>query len=260
MLNEKNVVIIGGSRGIGESIAKLFAKNRANITLMSRSKKDLKRVTDEIVLLGGKANWIFMDISDVKSVTTAFEKFRLFNKKINILINNSGIYRENSETYDDNKINLEAIYNLINTNMLGYWWSTIIAQDLIIDSGSIVNISSVNGILGKSKSDIYDMTKAAINNMTLNHARKLSLRKIRVNAICPSSTITPMRDDAMNRYLKNKSREEFDNYEADTIPFKRLCDPQEIAEVALFLASDKSQYITGQIISVDGGFLLKPVF
>ncbi len=261
MLKNKNAVIIGASRGIGEAIAKLFAQNGAHVTLMGRSEKNLKKVADEITSSGGSADYIMLDIAKVESVKEAFKKYKSLGKKIDVLVNNAGIYRENSDTHDDNgKINMDVVYDLINTNVLGYWWSTLIAKSLINDEGSVINISSVNGIIGKGNSDIYDLTKAGVNNLTLNQARQLSSRKIRVNAICPSSAVTPMRDEAMARYLKGKSRKEFDKFEASTIPFKHLGSPDDIAELALFMASDKSKYMTGQIISVDGGFLLKPFF
>lgn len=260
MLKNKNAVIVGGSKGIGKAIAELLAKKGANICLISRSEDNLKQVTEEIKSKGGSADYIIGDISKPESMKNVFKQYKSSKRKIDILVNNSGIYRENSDTNPDNNPDLDIVYSIINTNMLGYWWTTLFVKDLLNDGASIINISSVNGITGKGSSDIYDMTKAAINNLTLNQARQLAKRRIRVNAICPSSTITPMREDAMGRYLKGKSRKEFDEYEASTIPFKRLCKPEEIASLALFLASNDSSYITGQIISIDGGFLLKPIF
>ena len=260
MLKNKNAVIVGGSRGIGEAIAKLFAKNGAKVCLISRNEKSLKSVANDIKSAGGSSDYIVADISKPDSIKKAFKQYKSSGRKIDILVNNAGIYRENSDTHPKDVVDLDVVYSIVNTNMLGYWWSFIFAKELLKDGASIINISSINGIIGKGSSDIYDMTKAGVNNLTLNQARQLASRKIRVNAICPSSTVTPMRDDAMARYLKNKSRKEFDKYEASTIPFKRLCKPEEIANVALFLANDHSSYITGQIISVDGGFLLKPVF
>jgi NAD(P)-dependent dehydrogenase (short-subunit alcohol dehydrogenase family) len=261
MLKNKNAVVIGAGRGIGEAIAKLFARNSAYVTLMDYSEENLKKVASEITSLGGLTNYIVVDVSKIESVKKAFEKYRLLHKKIDVLVNNVGIYRENSDTHnDDGKINADIVDNLIKTNMLSYWWSVLMAKSLINDEGSVINISSVNGIIGKGNSDIYDLTKAGINNLTLNQARQFSPRKIRVNAICPNSTVTPMRDETIARYLKGKSREDFDKFEASTLPFKRLGSPSDIAELALFLASDKSKYMTGQIISIDGGFLLKPFF
>ena len=261
MLKGKNAIVIGASKGIGKAIAELFCDNGAYVTLMSSSEANLKEAVKGIKSKGGKADYIVVDISRIDSVKKAFDKYRDLRKKVDILVNNAGIYRENTDTHDDKgNINIDAVNQLINTNLLSYWWCTLMAKDLINDGGSVINVSSVNGITGKGNSDIYDITKAGINNLTLNQARQLSSRKIRVNAICPSSTITPMRDDAMGRYLKDKTRQDFDEFEASTIPFKRLCDPSEIAELALFMACDKSSYMTGQIISVDGGFLLKPFF
>lgn len=263
MVQGKLAVIIGSSRGIGETTAKMLAKNGAKVCLMGRTQKDLERVAQEINQYS-EADYMVVDIRKPESIKDAFIKYKNSGRKIDILVNNSGIYRENSDThesFDGNiKINHEVVYNIINTNMLGYWWSTLCAKDLMNDDGSIIHISSVNGITGKGGSDIYDMTKAGINNLTLNHARQFAARKIRVNAICPSSTITPMRDFALQRYLKDASREDFDKQEANTLPFKRLGKEKDIANTVLFLASANSSYMTGQIISVDGGFLLKPTF
>jgi len=257
----KNAIVIGASRGIGESISRKLAENGFHVTLISRSEDDLKRVSEQIKFSGGSADYLVGDISKIESMKTVFQTYQASGRKIDVLVNNSGIYRENSDTYDEDNINSQVVSQIINTNMLGYWWSTIFARPLINHSGSIINISSVNGIIGKGGSDIYDMTKAAVNNLTKNQARQLAEREIRVNAVCPSSTITPMRDDALQRYLTtDKTRPEFDDLEANSIPFKRLGLPEEIAETVLFLASEKSRYMTGQIISVDGGYLLKPTF
>jgi 3-oxoacyl-[acyl-carrier protein] reductase len=267
MLKGKNAIIIGGSKGIGKSIAKLFAKHGANILIVSRNKENLRKVCEEIHSNGGLAKFIVGDISQPQSMRKVFGQYKISGNKIDILVNNSGIYRENSDTHSENKeiqsveINLEIVNRLINTNMLGFWWSTKFAEPFLNEGGSIINISSVNGIIGKANSDIYDMTKAGINILTLNQARQFANNKIRVNAICPSSTITQMRDDALHRYLpKGRTRKEFDDLESKKNPLKRLGKSEDIAEMALFLASDKSSYLTGQIISVDGGFLLKPHF
>lgn len=262
MVKNKKAIVIGGSRGIGEAIAKLLAMREAEVCLMSRNEEDLKQVVEVINSAGGKADYILANIADYESVKNAFANYQLSGRKIDILVNNAGIYRENSEThkYENNKlsVNLKIASELINTNLLGYWWSTLLASPLMNKGGSVINISSVNGIFGKGNSDIYDFTKAGINNLTLNQARQFFSRKIRVNCVCPSSTVTPMRDLAMSRYLQEK-REDFDQYEASTIPFQRLGKTEDIAEMVLFLASEKANYITGQIISVDGGYLLKPM-
>lgn len=264
MVENKNIVIIGASRGIGEYTAKLLAKKGAFVCLISRTEEDLKRIIQEIRLSGGLADYIVADITKMEKMKEVFKRYKSSGKKIDVLINNSGIYKENSDTHQilnkEININLDTVSSIINTNLLGYWWSTLFAKELINENGSIINISSVNGIIGKGNSDIYDLTKAGVNNLTLNLARQLASRKIRVNAICPSSTITPMRDFALGHYLKEKSKEEFDCLEANSIPFKRLGTCEDIAQAILFLASGKSSYLTGQIISIDGGFLLKPTF
>ncbi len=307
-LRGKNAVIIGGSRGIGAAIAELFVREGAAVCLISRSERDLQETVRKInsMAVGGSmkagagnsenpaAEYIVGDISSAESMRQAFLKYAEKNRgrddgvgsgregknsvsrRIDILVANSGIYRENSEThkwqrsgsseahgisevYGDGaglEIRHAVVQEIINTNMLGYWWSTLLAEPLLSDGGSVIYISSVNGIRGKGISDIYDMSKAAVNVHALNAARQLAPRRIRVNAVCPSSTITPMRDDAMRRYPPSTTRKEFDLFEAGTLPFGRLATAEDIAAAALHFASDESRYTTGTILQVDGGFML----
>ena len=153
---------------------------------------------------------------------------------------------------------MDTIQELIKVNLLSYWYLGLKISTLMKKNnyGAIINISSVNGICGKAVCDIYDITKAGINNLTLNQAMQLAKFNIRVNAICPSSTITPMRDKAMAEYPPPISTNGYNQLEASSIPLQRLGNPEDIASLALLLSSKGGEYITGQIISIDGGFLL----
>jgi len=109
MLKNKNAVIVGGSRGMGEAIAKLFAKNNANVCIISRNQEDLEKVVKDIKTQGGSAEYIIGDITKYEQMEKAFEQYRSSKRKIDILVNNAGIYRENSDTHPDNKINPEVV-------------------------------------------------------------------------------------------------------------------------------------------------------
>lgn len=225
-----NVLITGASSGIGKEIANLFNNQGYTIITMGINKTDYNNYACD-----------FNNYLEVKNVF----KIILARHKIDILINCAGIYKEN-----ENMNNCD-IYDMLNINLLSAWTLSNLFYEHT-EHGNIINISSVNGITGKSVSDIYDMTKAAMNNMTLNHARRFANKWIRVNAICPSSTVTPMRDYT----IPKNQRKQVDEHEISNLPIKRLGQPYDIAELALFLASNKASYITGQIIAVDGGWLL----
>jgi 3-oxoacyl-[acyl-carrier protein] reductase len=207
------------------------------------------------------------DLSKDRDIKKTFMEILKKYPKIDILVNNAGIYKENESTHKakkDGSIEFDSrvIQDLINVNMLAYWMCGLYAAEPMKKSkeGVIINISSVNSICGKVVCDVYDMTKAAVNNLTLNQAMQLADFNVRVNAICPSSTVTSMRDKAMGEYPPEEGREGFDRLEASMVPLKRLGRPEDIAFCALYLASNEASYITGQVISVDGGFLLKRQF
>jgi 3-oxoacyl-[acyl-carrier protein] reductase len=263
----KNAVIIGASRGIGEAIARNLYSKGCNVFITGRRTEDLSNITSSLSKPGAHSSHHKADISSPGEMKAAFRAYQdLGWGGIDILVNNAGIYRENSSTHSlstDGEVDFdwETINDLIQTNMLGYFISTELARPLMRDNGSIVHISSVNGLRGKGGCDIYDMTKAGINVLTLNHARQFAPKGIRVNAVCPSSTVTPMRDDALGRYLPDGvQRRDFDESEAKSVPFQRLGKPEDIAQMVAFLSSDESCYTTGQIISVDGGYGLIPTF
>jgi len=243
-LKNKTVIITGASTGIGAELVKTFAKYGSNVILLSRSLDKMNSLISNIksnekqILKAYK-----IDISNEESVKTIFEEINSSYEKIDILINNAGITSDNLlMTMKTNQWT-----DVINTNLNGcFFCCRAISKKMIKQkSGKIINISSIIGEVGNKGQSNYAASKAGIIGLTKSLAKELASRKINVNAINPGYIDTDMTKD-----LKNK------NDFLNNIPLKRFGNCNDVSEVACFLASDKSNYITGQVINVDGGLIM----
>ncbi len=242
-LKNKVAVITGASRGIGLEIAKTFHKNGAKIVITDIDEKTLytanKDFNDSKNVLS-----VISNVSNADSIKNMVKKTIEKFDKIDILVNCAGITRDNliirmKETDWD---------NVIDTNLKSvFLTSKIVGRYMMKEkSGNIINISSVVGITGNAGQTNYSASKAGIIGMTKSLAKEFASRNIRVNAIAPGFI-----DTKMTRNLKNKAREQL----IDAILLKRLGTTNDVANSALFLASSLSDYITGQILVVDGGMI-----
>jgi len=243
-LKNKTVIITGASTGIGAELVKTFAKYGSNVILLSRSLDKMNSLISNIksnekqILKAYK-----IDISNEESVKKIFEEINSSYEKIDILINNAGITSDNLlMTMKTNQWT-----DVINTNLNGcFFCCRAISKKMIKQkSGKIINISSIIGEVGNKGQSNYAASKAGIIGLTKSLAKELASRKINVNAINPGYIDTDMTKD-----LKNK------NDFLNNIPLKRFGNCNDVSEVACFLASDKSNYITGQVINVDGGLIM----
>jgi 3-oxoacyl-[acyl-carrier protein] reductase len=245
LLENKNVIITGGSRGIGKAIAEKFAQHGANIVFTC-----IKMSEDSLVLaknlenLGVKAKAYESDASDFESALKLAEN--VFNDfgSIDVLVNNAGITKDNlllrmsEEDFNDvMKVNMNSVFN--NTK-------AVLRQMLKQKNGSIINLSSVVGVKGNAGQSNYSSSKAAIIGFTKSVALELGSRNIRCNAIAPGFIETEM-----TRALQQDQINEW----AESIPLKRSGKAEDVANTSLFLASDMSSYITGQVMNVCGGML-----
>ena len=245
LLENKNVIITGGSRGIGKAIAEKFAQHGANIAFTC-----IKMSEDSLVLaknlenLGVKAKVYESDASDFESAIKLAEN--VFNDfgSIDVLVNNAGITKDNlllrmsEEDFNDvMKVNMNSVFN--NTK-------AVLRQMLKQKNGSIINLSSVVGVKGNAGQSNYSSSKAAIIGFTKSVALELGSRNIRCNAIAPGFIETEM-----TRALQQDQINEW----AESIPLKRSGKAEDVANTSLFLASDMSSYITGQVMNVCGGML-----
>ncbi len=235
---KKTVLITGASRGIGASIALAFAKAQYNVIInYNKSEKEAKKLEKKLNKIT-KAISIKADVTNDIEVKEMIKVIKKEFKKIDVLINNAGISND-TEPFSKTK---EDFMQVLDVNVYGVYNVTRYAKEILNKDSSIINIASTNGIDSYYEYSLdYDASKAAVINLTHNLANYL--KGIRVNAIAPGWVDTDM----------NKNLGEFKKQELKKILLNRFADPKEIAEVALFLASDKASYINDTIIKVDGG-------
>ena len=245
LLEGKTVIITGASRGIGKGIAEMLAKQGANIAFTYHSSEvKAKALEDELSSNGCKVKGYKSDASNFeaaqKLAAAVMEEFG----SIDVLVNNAGITKDNllmrmSEEDFDNvmKVNMKSVFNLTKSVM-----QSMLEQR----KGSIINMSSVVGVKGNAGQANYAASKAAIIGFTKSVALELGSRNIRCNAISPGFIETEMTEA-----LGEQQVQEWRNQ----IPLKRGGTPEDIANTTLFLASDMSSYITGQVLNVCGGML-----
>ena len=244
-LSNKIAIVTGASRGIGSTIAHNLSKTGAKIVLISRNIDALKSVEAEIKSNDGDAISIATDVSNLESFTDAVNQVVEMWGTVDILINNAGITRDNiimrlkEEDWDAViDINLKGCFNGI---------KAVTRPMMKARCGRIINITSVIGLIGNSGQSNYAASKAGILGLTKSIAKELGSRNITVNAIAPGYIQTEMTDNLDETSKNNLIK---------SIPLQRLGQPQEIANLVCFLASDEAAYITGQTLNVDGGMVM----
>ncbi|WP_213523438.1 3-oxoacyl-[acyl-carrier-protein] reductase [Nonlabens sp.] len=245
LLQGKNVIITGASRGIGKGIAEVFAKHGANIAFTyASSEGPALELEKELIALGVKAKAYKSNAADFKQSQELIDAVTKDFDSIDVLINNAGITKDNllmrmSEDDFDQviQVNLKSVFNMTKAVQ-----RTMLKQRC----GSIVNMSSIVGVKGNAGQTNYAASKAGIIGFSKSIALELGSRNIRCNAIAPGFIETEM-TDALNEETVQGWR--------NAIPLKRGGTPEDVANACVFLASDLSSYITGQTLHVDGGML-----
>lgn len=243
MLEGKIALVTGASRGIGRAIALALAENGATVLInYNGSEEAAKQTAEEITGKGGAAFLLKGNVSDLTEVESMFSFIAENFKRLDILVNNAGITRDNLIL----KMTDEEFNQVIDTNLRGVFYCLKQASRMMLKQryGKIVNISSISGIHGNPGQVNYSAAKAGVIGMTKTLARELASRSINVNAIAPGYINTDMTAN-LKEELKAKVLE--------NVPLKRFGEGTDIAEATVFLASDKASYITGQVLSVDGG-------
>lgn len=242
MLKDKVALITGGSRGIGKAIALLFASHGAIVAInYSSSREEADQIVKEIEAMGGKAMAIGTNVANGDRVKAMVKEVVSNYGTLDILVNNAGITKDmlllrmTEKEFDD----------VIDVNLKGVFNCTKHASRVLMKKGgSIINMSSISGEIGNIGQSNYSASKAGVIGFTKSVAREFAGKDLRVNAIAPGFIKTDM-TDKLSEGIK-------DNI-VSGIPMGRIGDAEEVANVALFLASDLSSYITGQVISVNGG-------
>lgn len=244
-LNGKVAVVTGASKGIGAAIAKEYAAHGASVVVnYSSSKEDADRVVKEIVANDGKAIAVQGSVANESDVKRIFEQTKQAFGKLDILVNNAGVYKFGSIE----EVTEEEFHRQFNINVLGILLSTREAVKYFTkEGGSIINVSSVVSTSPIPGTVIYAATKGAVDTMTIGLARELAPRKIRVNNIAPGGVET---EGSITLGMIGSDLEK--QIVAQT-PLGRIGQPQDIAKIALFLASDEAGWVTGERIHGSGG-------
>ena len=246
MLDGKIAVVTGAAKGIGRAIAVKLADQGATVIInYNGSDSQAMEVVKEIEEKGGKAEAVQCNVAEYESVGVFLEGVIKKYGKLDILVNNAGITRDNLLM----KMSEEDFDAVINTNLKGVFncMKHVARQMIKQKTGRIINISSVSGVLGNAGQANYCAAKAGVIGITKSFAREVASRGITVNAIAPGFIHTAM-TEVLPEAIKAASLEQ--------IPMKRFGAVEDIAGVAAFLASEEAGYITGQVISVDGGMAM----
>lgn len=245
LLENKNALITGASRGIGKGIAEVFAKHGANVAFTYNASADAAlALEEELQQYGVKAKGYKSDASKFDQAQQLVDEVLKEFGTIDILINNAGITKDNllmrisEEDFDKViEVNLKSVFNLT---------KAVIKPMMKQRFGSIINMSSVVGVKGNAGQTNYAASKAGILGFTKSVALELGSRNIRCNAIAPGFIETEMTEKLDENTVKGWR---------DAIPLKRGGTPEDVANACIFLASDLSAYVTGQTLNVDGGML-----
>lgn len=241
--------VSGGSRGIGEAIARTLAQHGAEVIVGSRRSERCETVAASIRAAGGRAWARACHIGDLAQIATTMDWIWEKCGRLDVLVNNAAANPYFGHVMETSP---EAFQKTVDVNMRGYFFSTVHAAKLIQQSGggSIVNVASVSGVVPGPQQGIYSITKAAIIAMTKVFAAECAPMGVRVNTIMPGVTDTRFAaalvadEEMLAQYLPR-------------VPLNRVADPSEMAGAALYFASAASSYTTGACLAVDGGYLVK---
>ena len=241
-LKGKTALITGASRGIGKEIALALAKEGCNIVIndIEPAMDEAKKTVSEIKALKVNAEAFAADVSNYESVEKMVAEIQKRFQKIDILVNNAGITKDRTLK----KMTKEEWYDVINVNLNSVYNVTHLVLPLMPDGSRIISLSSIAGLGGNFGQTNYGATKAGIVGFTKSLSKELGKNKITVNAIAPGFIKSKMTEKIPVMMLEQLM---------ELIPMKEMGLPQDVADLAVFLASEQSRYITGQVIRIDGG-------
>src|SRR3984885_10744550 len=247
-LKDKIAIVTGASRGIGKATAEVFAREGATVVICGRKQNTLDQVAEELKGLAGRIVPVACHVGKLEDLQRLVDTTTSEFGKIDILVNNAGtnIAQGPAIEMDDTQFD-----KMVEVNLKSAYRLTRLVAPGMCDrgAGSIINIASIAGLRPQYHSLLYSMTKAALIMLTKSYAVELGPMGVRVNAIAPGLIQTVLSE----YYWKDEDRR---SKQLDAQPVKHLGQPIEIAEIALTLASDRSSYMTGQTLIVDGGYLL----
>ena len=245
MFNEKVVLVTGGTRGIGYTTVEEFLKEGARVILFGSREESVTKAINSLKEENNeyKVEGYFTDLANLEEMEKVAKEIATKYGKIDILVNNAGV----SSSTPITSYTEEECDKIINLNIKGVFdTSKAVIPYMTGDNPSIVNVSSMVSFYGQSSGCLYQTSKFAVNGLTKSLARELGKKKIRVNAVAPGITNTDMVKNLPDEMIKPLIA---------MIPLGRIGEPKDIANVILFLASDKASYVTGTILQVDGAMM-----
>jgi 3-oxoacyl-[acyl-carrier protein] reductase len=242
-LENKKALITGASRGIGRAIAERFIAAGAEVWGLST--KEPSDLDDRVKKANGKLHWISADLGELAEIEKKIDALIKESGGFDVLVNNAGITRDNLSF----RMPLEDFQKVLDVNLsAAFLIARTVGRDMMRKrQGSIINMTSVVGIHGNGGQANYAASKAGVIGLTKSLAHEIASRGVRVNAIAPGCI-----NSDMTSAIPPEAKEKI----TGAIPLKRIGEPEDIAEAALFLASSSSTYITGQVIAVDGGMFI----
>ena len=245
LLQDKVAVITGAGAGIGKAIALAFAREGCDIAVCDVMEETALETVSEIEALGRKSAAYIVDVTDSDAVKETMDKIIDNFDQINILVNNAGITRDGLLV----RMSDADWQAVLNVNLNGTFIFSRAASRYMMKqrSGSIVSIASIIGLIGNAGQANYSASKAGVIGLTKSLAKELASRGVRANAIAPGFIKTAMTDKLSESQVEAM---------LSNIPMKSLGEPEDVAKAALFLASNLSTYITGQVLTVDGGMVM----
>jgi 3-oxoacyl-[acyl-carrier protein] reductase len=247
-LADQVAVVTGGGRGIGQAIALRLAKEGARLAVVSRTEANAQRTADEINRAVGQAETAHAygaDVSDSDAISALGQKIQADFERIDILVNNAGVTRDGLSL----RMSTADWDTVLDTNLKGAFFFIQAFQRTMLRQrrGRIINISSVSGLVGNAGQSNYAASKAGLIGLTKSLARELASRNITVNAVAPGFIVTDM-TDALSEDTKKAV--------VERIPLGRFGRVEDIAAAVAFLAGPEAAYITGQVLTVDGGMVM----
>lgn len=245
LLKDKVAIVTGSAQGIGREIAARFAEEGARLMLCDLNEEALSKTASEIEPKASQCIKLRANVTNPDDVEAVVKKTLDTYTKIDILVNNAGITKDNLLV----RLSPEDWDLVLSINLRGtFLFTKAVSRPMMKQrSGSIINISSIIGIMGNAGQANYAASKAGVIGLTKSVAKELASRNIRANAIAPGFIKTAMTD---------KIPEEMRNEMLKLIPLGRLGEPKHVADLAVFLASELADYVTGQVIQVDGGMVM----
>lgn len=244
-LNDKVAMVTGAARGLGQAIAVKLAEAGADLALCDLNAEWLEETASKVKAIGRRVECYSVNVADGESVTTGVKAIEKDFGQIDVLVNNAGITKDGLMM----RMSEDDWDAVLNVNLKGVFLCTkAVTRGMMKKrTGTIVNIASVIGLMGNAGQANYAASKGGVISFSKTVAKELSSRNVRCNAVAPGFIRTAM-TDALDEEVQSKMKE--------LIPLNRFGEPEDVANVVLFLASDASAYVTGQVLSTCGGMVM----